>query len=106
MMVVPTNPRRQAARILAVLAVIVIAIVLLMTPAVQNLIAETIFSPFQEKVPESAVFKLTRELKVSANGGTLTNFTLDTPGLSNLSPGGVTIQQVLNTSEQPSATSS
>jgi len=105
MSVVPTNPRRQAAKILAVLAVIVIVIVLLMTPAVQSLIAETLFSPFQEKVPESAVFKLTRDLQVSANGGTITNFTLDTPGLRSSSPGGTVLQQVLNTSELPSASS-
>jgi len=94
------------AKILGILAVIVIVIVLLMTPAVQNLIAETLFSPFEEKVPETAVFKLTRGLQVAANGGTITNFTLDTPSLEDLSPGGTVLQQVLNTSELPSASSS
>ena len=94
------------AKILGVLVVLVVAIVLLMTPAVQNLIAETLFSPFEEKVPESAVFELTRQLRVSANGGTITNFTLDTPALKNLTAGGTILQQVLNTSHQPSASSS
>jgi hypothetical protein len=92
-------------KVLGVLAVIVVVIVLLMTPAVQNIIAETLFSPFEEKVPETAVFKLTREFQVSANGGIITNFTLDTPALKSHSPGGTVLQQVLNTSEQPSASS-
>lgn len=87
----------------AFIIVIVVVIALLLTPAVQNLIAETLLSPFQEKVPESAVFEMERTLTVSANGGILRNFTLDTPALRDFSPGGIELQQVLNFSYSPPA---
>ena len=92
-------------KIAAVLIVLIIAIVLLMTPSIQNWIANDFFSSFQEKVPKFAVFKVQRDLKVDANSGTIYNLTLDIPRPTDIGGPSYDLQFVRNLTYSPAPAS-
>lgn len=89
---------------LVVIGVLVIVVILLMTPAVQNLI-KGLFEN-QEQYPEYAVFSLERTLEVDANGGTILNLTLDVPRPFDISENGYDLQEVQHVTYAPTYSSS
>jgi hypothetical protein len=84
---------------------IVLVLVLLLTPMIQSAFFELLFSPFQKKVPASVTFEVERDIIVSANGGTIINFTLDVPAIPDLDASEKHMQTVLNISYYPEPTS-
>ena len=94
---------RNGLKIAVVFLVLVIVVILLMTPSVQNTVAEFLFSPFQEKVPKYAVYRVERNLRVDANGGTVYNFTLDVPVPQYLGGNGYSLQDVSSITVVPEA---
>ncbi len=97
-------PSRKAGALVAIVA-IVLVLVLLLTPMVQSALFDLITSPFQKKVPASVSFEVERDVIVSANGGMIINFTLDTPVMPDLNESGNHMQSVLNISYYPEPSS-
>jgi len=67
-----------------------------MSPAVQGIIKDVITSPFKPRYPEEATFTLQRTLTVDANGGTVTNFTLDFPEPMDMVREGRPLQEIID----------
>lgn len=87
-------------RAVAVAAAVLIVVLLLMTPFVQSALSD-LLSFGKEQYPEYAEFSVERTLSVSANGGVVTNFTLDVPVPVDISDGGSKLQQVLGAHPSP-----
>ena len=84
---------------------IVLVLVLLLTPIVQSALFDLILSPFQKKIPAYVTFEVQRDIIVSANGGSIINFTLDVPVIPDLESSDRQMQSVLNVSYYPEPTS-
>jgi hypothetical protein len=93
--------RGSALKIVVVLIVLLLVAVILITPAAQNAISQFLLSPFQEKVPAYANYRLERTLSVDANAGTIDSFTLDVPLPRHVTGDGYSLQQVLSVSASP-----
>jgi hypothetical protein len=102
---VPISPRSKTAGALVAIIAIVLVLVLLITPMVQSALFDLIFSPFQRNVPASVTFEVQRDIIVSANGGSIVNFTLDVPVIPDVEASGHQMQSVLNVSYSPQPTS-
>jgi hypothetical protein len=102
---VPISPRSKTAGALVAIIAIVLVLVLLITPMVQSAFFDLIFSPFQRNVPASVTFEVQRDIVVSANGGSIVNFTLDVPVIPDVEASGHQMQSVLNVSYSPEPTS-
>ncbi len=72
---------------------------------VQSALFDLITSPFQKKVPASVTFEVERDIVVSANGGTIINFTLDAPVIPDFNESGNHMQSVQNISYYPEPSS-
>lgn len=105
-MTVSAFPSRKAVGALVAIVAIVLVLVLLLTPMVQSALFDLIFFPFQKKVPASVTFEVEREITISANGGSIINFTLDVPEIPDLEASDRDMQTVLNLSYSPEPTSS
>lgn len=88
-------PRRSAGKAVLLIAVVLVVALLLLSPAVQGFIKDVISSPFKPRYPEEASFTLQRTLVVEANGGTVTNFTMDFPEPMDLSRDGRQLQEII-----------
>ncbi len=99
-----TSPRRKSTGAYIAIIAIVLVLVLLLTPIVQSTLFDLIFSPFQKKVPVSVTFEVQRDIIVSANGGSIINFTLDVPVIPDLESSDQQMQSVLNVSYDPEPT--
>ncbi len=89
-----TGRRRPWGRAVAIAVILIVVILLLLTPTVQTLLRSILFSPFQQRYPESATFSLQRTLSLDANGGTVRNFSVDLPMPVNISQNGHKLQEV------------
>jgi transglutaminase-like putative cysteine protease len=93
--------RGNVVKIAVVLIVILLVVVILITPSVQNAIAQFLFSPFQERVPKNATYTLERTLSVDANGGTISSFTLDLPLPRHVQGDDYSLQSVISVTDSP-----
>ena len=93
--------RGSALKIIVVLIVVLLVAVILITPAAQNAISQFLLSPFQEKVPAYANYRLERTLSVDANTGIIDSFTLDVPLPRHVTGDDHSLQQVLSVSASP-----
>jgi hypothetical protein len=98
--------KRKGLKVAAVLLVLVIVVILMLTPSVQSVVMEFLLSPFQERAPKYATYRMDRVLSVDANGGTLYNFTLDAPVPVSLLAEGNPIQQVSSVTSSPTGAQS
>lgn len=80
---------------------ILLVLALLLVPLVQSALFDLILSPFQRKVPAYATFEVERHIIVSANGGSIIDFTLDIPAMPDLNSTDQQMQTVLNVSYYP-----
>ena len=71
-------------------------------PTTQDLLRKTFISPFQESFPENADITFERTFTVSANGGQITNFIVQSVQPQNISQEGVNLQQVESFTTVPS----
>ncbi|MDD1746692.1 MAG: transglutaminase domain-containing protein [Methanomassiliicoccales archaeon] len=88
-------------KIAVVLIVVLLVVVILITPSVQNVIAQFLLSPFQERVPKNATYTLERTLSVDANGGTISSFTLDLPLPRHVQGDDYSLQSVISVTDSP-----
>ncbi|MEM0449909.1 MAG: transglutaminase-like domain-containing protein [Methanomassiliicoccales archaeon] len=88
------NGAKRKLRLAVTALAIIIIIILLLTPSFQNFIVQLLLSPFQERAPKYVIYRLERQLRVDANGGTVYNFTLDLPMPVNVSMGNRTLQEI------------
>lgn len=86
--------RRSAGRAIIAIAAIVVAVLLLMTPSVQNVLKDIITSPFRPRYPEETSFTLERTLTIDANGGIVKSFTIDMPEPMNIVENGQQLQVI------------
>lgn len=93
--------RGNGLKIVVVLIVILVVVIILITPSVQNAIAQFLLSPFQEKAPKYATYRLERTLSVDANGGTIDSFTLDLPLPRHAQGDGYSLQQAISVTASP-----
>ncbi len=100
-----SNPSRKAAAALVAIVAILVVLILLITPIMQSAFFDLILSPFQKKVPASVTFEVERDFIVSANGGSIINFTLDVPTIPDIESSGKQLQRVLNVTNHPEPTS-
>lgn len=98
--------RGQAAKVVAVVAVIIIVALLLFTPTVQSFLRDLISSPFNPRYPESSTFTLQRSLTVDANGGDILGYNFDISEPETIVQNGFTLQNVTDISYIPVVTSS
>jgi hypothetical protein len=85
-------------------AIGVVIIMLLLTPAVQSFLMDLVTSPFKPRYPESATFSLERSLTVDADGGTIVSYDIDISEPSSVVQNGYVLQNVSSVrySPQPS----
>jgi len=102
---VSSAPRRRAVAALVAIFAILLVLALLLVPLVQSALFDLILSPFQKKVPAYATFEVERQIIVSANGGSIIEFTLDIPAMPDLDSTDQKMQTVLNVSYYPDPTS-
>jgi len=91
------NKRGKIAIVAAVAILVVVAILLI--PVMQNLLAMF----FQKRIPTYSEYRVQRDLIVDANGGTVNNFTIDVPVLSDVNRTGQ-VQFVSNVVYDPAPT--
>lgn len=84
----------SAGRTIITIAVIVVAVLLLMSPSVQSVLKDILSSPFRPRYPEEASFTLERTLTIDANGGTVQGFTIDMPEPMNIAENGQPLQVI------------
>ncbi len=82
--------------------VVVVAILLLLTPFVQSELDALISSPFQQRYPENVTFEVQDSFSVADPGGSMVNFTLDTPEPLTLTENGYDLQNVTEVTPSPS----
>ena len=70
-------------------------------PTTQDFLKKTFISPFQESFPENADITFVRTFTVSANGGEITNFIVQSVQPQNISQEGVNLQLVESFSTDP-----
>jgi len=98
-------PSYKTAGVLVAIVAVLVVLILIFTPLVQSTVFDLIFSPFQKKVPASVTFEVERGFAVSANGGSIINFTLDVPMIPDIDSEGKQLQRVLDVSYYPAPTS-
>ncbi len=86
--------RRGWIKIAILLLVLLIALLIILVPALQNTVVQFLLSPFQERAPVYASYRFEKTIKVNANGGTVTSFTLDLPVPYDLIGPGYSLQDV------------
>ncbi len=95
----------QTAKVIGVVAVIIIAALLLFTPTVQSFLRDLASSPFNPRYPESSTFTLQRSLTVDANGGEILGYNFDISEPETIVQNGFTIQNVTSVDYAPTVTS-
>ncbi|MCG7844958.1 MAG: transglutaminase-like domain-containing protein [Methanomassiliicoccales archaeon] len=90
---VPTQ-RRKVGRTLLVLAVILIVVVLLLLPPTQDLFRKYLLDPFSPHYPEDVEIELRRTLTLDANGGQVTQYSIDLPRPVSIFSDGVYLQHI------------
>lgn len=95
--------RRKGLKIAVLLVVLVIVAIILLTPSVQNAIANFLLSPFQQSTPKYVTYRLERTLSVDANGGEVDSFTLDIPVPQGLGGNGYNLQTMSSITTSPQA---
>lgn len=93
--------RGNGLKIAIVFLVLVLVVIILLVPAVQNVIANFLLSPFQEKAPKYAIYSVERTMTVDANGGSITSLTLDAPLPMDVEGTGYSLQSVESMSASP-----
>jgi hypothetical protein len=92
---------RRVAGVVILIIVIAVVLLLVFSPAFQNFVFHTLFSPFAKKIPANATFELQRTIEVNANGGTIVSFAIDQPLPTNITDNGQPQQTVYNVTYSP-----
>lgn len=97
----PQRKRRGTLKAAVVLVFIIVIALILIMPTTQDFLRKTFITPFQESYPEYADITFKRTFTVSANGGTLINFTVGSIRPQTISQEGVDLQLVESFSTNP-----
>jgi hypothetical protein len=97
--------KKGALRAAVVLVLVIIIAIILIMPSTQDFLRRSLITPFQESTPEYADITYQRTFTVSANGGTIINFTVGAIQPQTISQEGVNLQQVESFSTNPTYSS-
>lgn len=84
----------SVASVILSIAILVVVVFLLLTPASQGLLRDFFISPFKDYYPEEVTFSLERTMTVDANGCRGVNFAIDIPEPMNITQNGNQMQIV------------